>query len=184
MAIRRRQFLGLAACAVTLPAMSRIARAQAYPAQAYPTRPITMIVPFAGGGNDDAVGRVVAERMRGPLGQPVVIENVGGAEGSIGSDRVARARPDGYTIGLGSTRTHVLNGALYSLSYDLVNDFAPISPLVTGSSVLVARKTIPAKDLNELIAWLKANPDKASAGTTTAGTRLLYALNEMLEPGC
>jgi tripartite-type tricarboxylate transporter receptor subunit TctC len=167
----RRNFLHLAAGAAALPAVSPIARAQTYP-----TRPITMIVPFAGGGGDDAVGRVVAERMRGPLGQPVIIENVGGADGSIGTGRVARARPDGYTIGFGSTRTHALNGALYSLSYDLVNDFAPISPLVTGSSVLVTRKMMPAKDLNELIAWLKANPDKASAGTTTAAYRLLYAL--------
>jgi tripartite-type tricarboxylate transporter receptor subunit TctC len=93
------------------------------------------------------------------LGQPIIIENVGGADGSIGTGRVARARPDGYTIQLGVTSTHMMNGAVYSLSYDVVNDFAPISPLVTVTSVLFARKTMPAKDLNELIAWLKANPN-------------------------
>jgi tripartite-type tricarboxylate transporter receptor subunit TctC len=155
----RRQFLHLAAGAATLPAVSRFARAQTYPA-----RPITMIVPFAAGGNTDAIARIVAERMRGSLGQPIIIENVGGADGSIGVGRAARARSDGYTIDLGFLGGHVLNGALYSLSYDVLNDFAPIAPLVAAPQILFARKTMPANDLNELIAWLKANPDKASAG--------------------
>src|SRR5438105_4254323 len=133
-------------------------------AQDYPARPITMIVPYPAGGPADAPGRVIADRMRTSLGQPVIIENVGGAGGSIGAGRVARARPDGYTIVLGNTSTHVMNAALYALPYDVVNDFAPISPLVTTPLVLFARKTLPAKDLGELIDWLKANPDTASAG--------------------
>jgi tripartite-type tricarboxylate transporter receptor subunit TctC len=102
--------------------------------------------------------------MKGSLGQPIIIENVSGADGNIGVGRAARATPDGYTMNVGSISTHVLNGALYSLQYDVLNDFAPVSPLVTAPSVLYARKTMPAKDLNELIAWLKANPSKASAG--------------------
>ncbi len=134
------------------------------PAQTYPTRPITMIVPFAPGGPTDAIARVLAERMRGSLGQPIIIENVSGANGSIGTGRFARARPDGYTIDLGNAYAHVLNGVLYSLPYDVLNDFEPILPLVTSPVVLFTRKTMPAKDLNELIAWLKVNPDKASAG--------------------
>jgi tripartite-type tricarboxylate transporter receptor subunit TctC len=165
----RRRFLSLAAGAVALPAMSRIAQAQTYP-----TRPITMIVPYAAGGPTDVVGRVLAERMRALLGQPVIIENVSGADGSIGTGRASRARPDGYTIDLGNKDSHVLNGAFYSLPYDVWNDFAPISPLVTNSVVLFARKTMPAKNLNELIAWLKANPNEASAAITTAGFHLLY----------
>jgi tripartite-type tricarboxylate transporter receptor subunit TctC len=111
----RRRFLGLAAGAAALPAVSRIARAQAYP-----TRPITMIMPYAAGGTGDVVGRLLAERMRASLGQPVIIENVTGADGSIGTGRAARARPDGYTIDLGILSTHVLNGAFYSLPYDVI----------------------------------------------------------------
>jgi tripartite-type tricarboxylate transporter receptor subunit TctC len=113
----------------------------------YATRPITMIVPFPAGAATDVIGRIMAERMRGPLGQRIVIENVGGADGSIGVGRAARARPDGYTICLGITATHVLNGAFYSLPYDLLNDFVPVSALAAGPDVLVARKTMPATDL-------------------------------------
>jgi len=123
MKLPRRKFLHLAAGVLALPAVSRLAKAQAYP-----TRPITMIVPFPAGGPTDAVGRVVAERMRRLLGQTVIIENVSGADGSIGVGRAARATPDGYTIVLGNKSTHVLNAAFYSLSYDVLNDFAPISP--------------------------------------------------------
>jgi tripartite-type tricarboxylate transporter receptor subunit TctC len=138
----RRSILSLAAGAAVLPAVSRVAWAQAYP-----TRPVTMIVPFPAGGGADVIARVMAERMRKPLGQPVIIENIGGADGSIGVGRTARARPDGYTICLGFDGTHVLNGAFYSLPYDVLNDFVPISPLATGPIVLVARKTMPAADL-------------------------------------
>ena len=108
-----------------------LAGAGAAAAQAYPTRPITMIVPAAAGGPTDAIGRIIAERMREKLGQPIIIENIGGADGSIGAGRAARARPDGYTIDIGFLGNHVLNGAFYSLNYDLLNDFAPISPLIT-----------------------------------------------------
>jgi tripartite-type tricarboxylate transporter receptor subunit TctC len=163
----RRRFLSLAAGAAALPATTRLAWAQAYP-----TRPITMIVPGAAGGPTDAIARVVTERMRKSLGQSIIIENVSGADGTIATARAARARPDGYTIDLGFTGTHVLNGAFYSLSYDVVNDFAPISLLITTPQVLFARKALPANDLNELIAWLKANSNKASAGITSLGPRL------------
>jgi tripartite-type tricarboxylate transporter receptor subunit TctC len=134
----RRRFLHLAAATAALPATTRLTWAQAYP-----TRPITMIVPAAAGGSLDVTGRVLAERMRGPLGQPIIIENVGGADGSIGAGRAARARPDGYTIDFGFLGNHVLNGAFYSLPYDVLNDFAPISPLATTPTVLYARKTMP-----------------------------------------
>jgi tripartite-type tricarboxylate transporter receptor subunit TctC len=134
-----------------------------------------MIVAFPAGGPNDAVARVLAEQIRASLGQPVIIENVSGADGSIGTGRVARARPDGYTIELGTTSTHMLNGAVYSLPYDVVNDFAPISPLATTPSFLFTRKTMPPKDLNELIVWLKANPNKASAATAVTSLRLLTA---------
>jgi tripartite-type tricarboxylate transporter receptor subunit TctC len=156
----RRTFLQIAGATVATPAFSRAATAQT----TYPTRPITMIVPYAAGGAPDVIGRVLAERMKGSLEQPFIIENVGGADGSIGTGRVARARPNGYTIVLGLTGTHVLNGAFYSLPYDLLNDFAPVSPLGTGSLVLSARKNMPAENLNELIAWLRGNPNRASAG--------------------
>ncbi len=171
MTLPRRTFLRLAGAAVAAPAFSRLATAQAYP-----VRPITIIVPFPPGGNVDVVGRVLAERMRASLGQPVLVENVSGANGSIGIGRVARAKPDGYTIDLGFLGGHVLNGAFYSLQYDVVNDFEPITPLVAIPYVLFARRTMPANDLRELIAWLKANPDKASAATVTVSVQLLTVL--------
>jgi tripartite-type tricarboxylate transporter receptor subunit TctC len=162
------QFAGVAAIALSFPHVAT--------AQTYPTRPVTMIVPFPPGGNADVIGRILAERMRVSLGQPVIIENVGGANGSLGVGRVARARPDGYTIDLGFLGGHVQNGALYSLPYDVLNDFEPITPLVEIPYVLFARKTMPANDLRELIAWLKANPDKASAAIVTVGEQLIIQL--------
>ncbi len=167
MNLPRRKFLQFAAAASAAPAFSRVAKAQTYP-----SRPITMIVLNSAGSSSDVMGRILAERMRESLGQPVIVESVSGGNGSIGVGRLAHARPDGYTIDLGFLSAHVLNGALYSLPYDLLNDFEPISPLVTTPLVLFARKTIPAKDLNELISWLKANPDKASAASISASTRL------------
>jgi tripartite-type tricarboxylate transporter receptor subunit TctC len=159
--LRRRQFLHLAAGIAALPAVSQIARGQTYPA-----RPITIIVPFAAGGGTDVIGRIIAERMRA---SPVIVENVIGAAGSIGVGRVARAAPDGYTLDLGQWGTHVLNGAFYDLQYDLLSDFEPVS-LIAGSPLLiVAKKSMPANNLKELIAWLKANPDKASQGTSGVG---------------
>jgi tripartite-type tricarboxylate transporter receptor subunit TctC len=113
--------------------------------------------------------------MRENLRQPLIIENIGGADGSIGAGRAARAKPDGYTVDIGSLGIHVLNGAFYSLNYDLLNDFAPIAPLTNVSLLLYAKKTVPARDLTELIAWLKSNP-KVSAGTTAVGPRLVTAV--------
>jgi tripartite-type tricarboxylate transporter receptor subunit TctC len=171
MKMGRREFLQLAAGAVALPTVCRIDGARA---QYYPMRPITMIVPgSAGGSTTDAIARIISERMRKSLAQPIIIENIGGADGSIAAGRAARAKPDGYTIDLGYLGNHVLNGAVYSLQYDLLNDFAPISPLVTTSGFLFARRTIPAEDLNELIAWLKTNPNKASMGVASMGERLI-----------
>ena len=164
----RRRFLRLAAGTAVLPAVSRVAWAQAYP-----TRPITMIVPIAAGSASDVGGRLVAERMGAALGQPIIIENVPGADGSIGVGRAARARPDGYTIVYGSLGVNVLNGAFYSLSYDLLGDLSPISPVVAVPLVLYARASLPATDLKELIAWLRSNPNKASAGVTTVGVRMV-----------
>ncbi len=128
-----------------------------------------MIVPYPAGGPTDTIARIMAEGMRPSLGQPIVIENVGGASGSIGTGRVARAAGDGYTLGLGLWPTHVINGAVFTLPYDVLNDFQPVSLLVTNPLLIVARKSLPARDLRELISWLKANPDKASAGTGGAG---------------
>jgi len=139
-------------------------------AQVYPSRPITIVVPFAAGGPNDTFARILAERMRGSLGQTVIIENVGGAGGTIGVGRVARAAGDGYTLSFGSLSSHVLNGAFYSLPYDVVNDFEPIAMAVDGPQILVARKNFPANDLKEFIAWLKANPDKATMGHPGSGS--------------
>ena len=169
----RRRFLSLAAGAAVLPAVSRMASGQAYP-----TRPITLIVGFAAGSFTDVVARVMAQRMRASLGQPIIVENVSGADGSVGTGRAARARPDGYTIELGTLPTRVLNGAFYSLRYDVLNDFVPISLLDTTPFVLFARKDMPAKDVTELIAWLKANPNKASVGIASASYRLLMSFKK------
>src|SRR5690242_11344512 len=166
----RRQFLHLAAGAATLPALSRFAGAQAYP-----SRPITLIVPFAAGGPTDTIARIITEGMRASLGQPIIIENVGGADGGIAVGRAARAAPDGYTLSIGNVATHVLNGAAYSLSYDLLNDFESISRLTDAPAFVDAKTSLPAKDLQELIAWLKANPDKASAGVFATWGRLFGA---------
>jgi tripartite-type tricarboxylate transporter receptor subunit TctC len=138
-------------------------------AQEYPSRPITVIVPFAAGGPSDTLTRILTERMRVSLGQPVIVENVGGAAGRIGTGRVARAAPDGYTLGHGSAGTHMANGAVYSLNYDVLKDFEPVSLLASTPQLIVARKTMPANDLKELIAWLKANADRASQATSGLG---------------
>lgn len=139
-------------------------------AQGYPSRPVTMIVPFAAGGPADALARMLGEKMQAALGQPFVIENVGGAAGSIGVGRVVRAAPDGHTIGIGHLGTHVFNGALYNLGYDLVNDLAPVALLSANVSVLVTKKDVPAADIPGLITWLKANPSQASAATAGIGS--------------
>jgi len=137
-------------------------------AQPYPSRPITMVVPFPAGGPLDSVARIMAERMRVALGQAVVIDNVGGASGTVGIGRVIRATPDGYTIVAGGLPTNVLNGAVMALPYDPL-DIQPISLTIRAPLLVVARKSMPANDLKELITWLKANPDKASQGTGGIG---------------
>jgi tripartite-type tricarboxylate transporter receptor subunit TctC len=138
-------------------------------AQTYPSRPITLVVPFAAGGPTDTISRIFAARLGTSLGQTVVVENTTGAAGTIGTGKVVRAAPDGYTVLIGHWSTHVVNGAIYPLTYDLLNDFAPISLIASNPQLLVAKKAIPAKDLKELIAWVKANQDKVSAGTAGAG---------------
>ena len=140
------------------------------PAQPYPSRPVTVVVPLAAGGPLDTLARILAEPMRLSLGQPVIVENVTGAAGTVGTGRVARATPDGYTIGMGFLGTHVLNGAIYTLPYDVVKDFDPIALISSNPHVIVVNAGLPAKNLREFIAWLKLNPDKASAGTAGAGT--------------
>jgi tripartite-type tricarboxylate transporter receptor subunit TctC len=161
----RRRFLHLAAGAAALPAVSGIATAQTYP-----TRPITMVVPFAAGGGADAIARAIADRMRAALGQTIIIENLAGANGTIGIGRVARAAGDGYTLVTGSWATFVANGAVYALPYNLLNDFAPIALLATQPLIIVAKKTVPANDLKGFVAWLQDNGNKASAGTAGVGS--------------
>lgn len=139
-------------------------------AQTYPSKPITMLVPFAAGGPADTLARLLGERMKTTLGQPIVVENVAGAAGSLGVGRVVRSAPDGYTIGIGHLGTHVFNGALYNLQYDLQNDLEPIALLPANTSVIVTNPAVPAKNLKELVAWLKANPDKASCATAGIGS--------------
>jgi tripartite-type tricarboxylate transporter receptor subunit TctC len=139
-------------------------------AQTWPARPITIIVPFVAGGPTDLLARVLGEHIRADLGQPVLIENVSGAGGSIGVGRVAAAAPDGYTISAGHFGTHVANGAIYPLKYDLQRDLDPAARLPSNPMVVVTRKDFPAADLRELVAWLRANPGKATAGTAGAGS--------------
>ena len=139
-------------------------------AQTYPTKPITIVVPFAAGGPSDAIARILGDRMKATLGQPFLIENVTGAGGSIGVGRAVRAAPDGYTISFGHLGTHVANQAIYPLPYDMLTDLDPVVLLPSNPMVVVSRNSLPAKSLQELIAWLKTNPDKASAGTAGAGS--------------
>jgi tripartite-type tricarboxylate transporter receptor subunit TctC len=135
----------------------------------YPSRPITIVVPFPAGGPTDTLGRILAERMTVTLGQSVIIENPTGAAGTIGTGRVARSAPDGYTTILGHWQTHVINGATYTLSFDLVNDFEPISLVADCPVWFIAKAALPPKDLAELIAWLKDNPGKATVGIGGVG---------------
>ena len=139
-------------------------------AQKFPARPILMIVPYPPGGLTDAVGRVLAEGMQAPLGQNILVENVGGANGSIGSARVARAAPDGHTILLGIWNTHVSTAKLLKLDYDVVEDFAPIAFLTDAPMLLTVHKSVPASNFKELVAWMRANPDKLSSGSAGIGS--------------
>jgi tripartite-type tricarboxylate transporter receptor subunit TctC len=143
--------------------------AQAAAAEPYPSRVITMVVPYPAGGPTDTIARILAERMQTALGQSVVVENISGAGGSIGVGHVAHAAPDGYTLSIGHVQTHVLNAATMKLDYDVVNDFAPVSLIADTPIWIVARKTLPADDMNGLVSWLKQMDGKATAGTVGIG---------------
>jgi tripartite-type tricarboxylate transporter receptor subunit TctC len=158
------KLLCAAVCAAVLQGVA------AASAQPYPSKPITIVVPFAAGGPADTLARMLGERMKSSLGQPIVVENVAGAAGSIGVGRVVRAAPDGHTIGIGHLGTHVFNGALYSLQYDLVKDLEPIALLPSNTSIIVTKKDVPAKNPSELVTWLKANPKQASVATAGIGS--------------
>jgi tripartite-type tricarboxylate transporter receptor subunit TctC len=160
----RRRFLKLAIGITALTAVSRIGRAQPYP-----SRPITIVLPFAAGGPTDTLSRIVAEGMKASLGQPVIIENVTGAAGTIGVGRVVRAAPDGYTLSVGPFNSHVLTGAIYKLPFDLLTDFEPVALIANNPSVIVSRLGIPPRNLMELIAWVKAHQNTVTVGTSGVG---------------
>lgn len=164
--MRRREFItllgGLALASLLGLADSAIAE--------YPERPITIIVPFAAGGPSDVMARILADRMRFTLKQPVLVENVTGAGGSIGVTRAVRSAPDGYTISFGHLGTHVFNGAIYPLTFDLLTDLEPVAMLPSNPMVIVSKNDVPAKTLKEFIAWAKQNSGKVSAGTAGAGS--------------
>src|SRR5215470_190120 len=163
---------GLGATLVAFAILGAIAKPHVAYAQTYPTRPITMNVPFAAGGPTDTIARVIAQRMSVTLGQGIIIENVTGADGTIGVGRVARAAPDGYLLSIGQWSTHVLNGAAYALPYDLLKDFEPVVLLTTNPLVIVTYKGVPATNLKELIDWLKANPERAAMGIGSMAHRV------------
>jgi tripartite-type tricarboxylate transporter receptor subunit TctC len=139
-------------------------------AENYPSRPITVVVPFSAGGPSDAMMRILGERMKLSLGETILVENTTGAGGSIGVGRVAHAPPDGYTVGFGHLGTHVANGAIYKLNYDLVTDLEPVVLLPSNTMVIVSKNAVPAKTLKELLDWLKSRPQPATAGTAGAGS--------------
>src|SRR4029079_2506432 len=163
--------------ALALLALTILAGAPDADAQNYPSRPITLVVPFPPGGSTDAIARIMAERMRPILGQTVVIENVGGGGGSIAVGRVARAAPDGYTIDIGQWDTHV-GSIIYKLNYDLQKDFDPIGLLSVNPQLMVAKKNLPANSLKELVAWMKANPGKITFVNQNAAAQVTGLLFE------
>lgn len=164
---------------VTAIALTLLAGIAAVSAETFPSRPITLIVPFPPGGSTDIAARIMAEHMRGTLGQSVLVENVGGAGGSIGVRRVARATPDGYTIDIGQWDTHV-GSIIYNLDYDLQKDFEPIGLITVNPQLMVARKDLPADDLKGLVAWMKANPGKVNFVNQNAAGNVSGVLFEQL----
>jgi tripartite-type tricarboxylate transporter receptor subunit TctC len=146
-------------------ALATLAGVAAATAQTFPSRPVTAIVPATAGGPTDTIGRIVMARAQQILGQTIIVENVGGASGTIGTGRVVRADPDGYTIGIGGVNHYVVNASVYPLNYDTLRDFEPISMLSNGPMLIMSRNSVPAKNLQELITWLKANPDNVTFGT-------------------
>lgn len=165
MAVLRRHALLAAVMAGALLALPR-----AVLADTYPSRRISFVVPFAPGGGLDTLARILSEGMRPILGQPIVIENVPGADGTIGTGRVAQAAPDGYTFVLGAWNTHVTNAAIFSLAYDVVKDFEPVALLPDAPMVLITKKTVPANNLVEFVAWLKADAEKRTLATAGIGS--------------
>jgi tripartite-type tricarboxylate transporter receptor subunit TctC len=165
MKLRRRKFLQLAGGAAAMPVLSRIAMADTYP-----SRPITIVVPFSAGGATDVIARVLADRMGKSFGQSIIVENVTGAAGSIGVARVVRAAPDGYTLSVGTLTTHVLIGGLYKLDFDLLRDLSPIAELASEPLLICVKNSLGIKTLKDFITWLKANPGKASVGIPGAGS--------------
>jgi tripartite-type tricarboxylate transporter receptor subunit TctC len=164
---------------LTALALTIVAGIPGAQAQTYPSRPITLVVPFPPGGSTDAAARIMAERMRAPLGQPIVIENVGGAGGSIGVGRVARAAPDGYTFDIGQWDTHV-GSIIYKLDYDLEKDFEPIALISNNPQLMVAKNDLPANTLGELVTWMKANPGKINFVNQNAAANVSGVLFENL----
>jgi tripartite-type tricarboxylate transporter receptor subunit TctC len=162
-ASRRKLSLSVAVAFITFAACAGA------PAQIYPSRPITMIVPFPAGGATDTLGRFIAERLHGYFGQPVVIENVAGAAGTIGVARAVRSPADGYTLSIGTSTTHMLTGGLYQLGFDLLTDLEPIVQIGSEPLLIVGKKSLPPNDLAELVAYLRANPDTASVGIAGVG---------------
>ena len=145
-------------------------------AQTYPVKPITIVVPFPAGGPTDVLGRILSERMRKALGQPVLVDNTTGAGGTIGTGKVVKAPPDGYMVSLGHWGTHVVNGAYYTLPFNLLTDFEPVAMVATNPQVIVSKNAVPAKNFKELIAWIGANPGKVLVGATLGGGSHMTAI--------
>jgi tripartite-type tricarboxylate transporter receptor subunit TctC len=158
-----KKLIAAAACAVAMAA-------GAASAETYPSRPITLIVPFGAGGPTDTIARIIAERMGASLGQPVIVKNISGAAGSIGVERAVHSAPDGYTLSIGHYGTHAVNSLIYPLKYDVIKDFEPIALLASNPYLIVSKNAVPAVNLKGLIAWLKANPDKALVATNGPGS--------------
>jgi tripartite-type tricarboxylate transporter receptor subunit TctC len=162
--LARRRMLQIAAAAAAMQAVPRLAHAETFP-----SRPITIVVPFPAGGPTDTIARILSDHMRQTLGQSVIVENLSGAAGSVGLAKVARAAPDGYTLSIGHWSTHVVIGATMKLPFDVLNDFTPVGEIADTPIWMVARKSLPAQNLTELIAWMKQNPGKTLAGAVGVG---------------
>ena len=163
--MRRRAFISLLGGAAALPFAPHVAKAQAYP-----SRPVTIVIGYAAGGPTDTRVRVLAQHMKATLGQPLIVENMTGASGSLAIARVGRAAPDGYTLSSGDWGTHVVNGAIYTLQHDLLGDFEPIALLSSTPLLVLSRNAVPARDLMELVGWIKANSTKITFGTSGPGS--------------
>jgi len=166
----KRLFLGLLVSAFCVVAA----------AQSFPTRTVTLVSPFPPGGSTDSIARIMAQRMGTALGQTVVVENVGGAGGSIGARRVATAKPDGYTFVIGQWDNFVANGVVYNLEYDVQRDFAPIGLLSINPQLILARKTLPVDDLKGLVAYMKANPGKVTFVNQQASAQMVAVLLQQM----